>query len=101
MATHDEMFAEAGVPLIWPDLIIIYDVTPETAMRRMDTSNKEKDAFENELKARRVTSNYRALTALYPNCKLVDAEPEGEEGEKTIFAEARQYIYPVLGIELK
>src|SRR3989338_4215309 len=101
MATHEEMFAEAGVPLIWPDLIVIYDVTPETAMRRMHTSKKEKDAFENELKARRVTSNYRALAALYPNCKLVDAEPEGEEGEKTIFADARQYIYPVLGIEPK
>lgn len=99
IAMHEEMFAEAGVPLIWPDLTVIYDVLPETAMRRME--KKEKDAFENELKARRVTSNYRALAALYPNCKLVDAEPEGEEGEKTIFANARQYIYPVLGIEVK
>ncbi len=101
IATHESMFTEAGVPLIWPDLIVIYDVTPETAMRRMNTSKKEKDAFENELKTRRVTSNYRALAALYPNCKLIDAEPEGEEGEKTIFADARQYIYPILGIELK
>lgn len=97
--THEKMFAEAGVPLIWPDLIVIYDVMPETAMRRME--KKEKDAFENESKVRRVTSNYRALAALYPNCKLIDAEPEGEEGEKTIFIDARQYIYPVLGIELK
>lgn len=101
MQVHEEMFAEAGVPLIWPNLIVIYDVTPETAMRRMDKSGKEKDAFENELKARRVTSNYRALAALYPNCKLIDAEPEGEEGAKAIFADARQYIYPVLGIEVK
>jgi len=70
-------------------------------MRRMDASKKEKDAFENELKVRRVTSNYRALAALYPNCQLVDAEPENEESEKTIFTDARQYIYPVLGIEPK
>src|SRR3989338_2362138 len=98
---HEEMFAEANVPLIWPDLIVIYDVTSETAMRRMDASKKEKDAFENELKVRRVTSNYRALAALYPNCQLVDAEPENEESEKTIFTDAIQYIYPVLGIEPK
>lgn len=98
---HEEMFAEADVPLIWPDLIVVYDITPETAMKRMESSKREKDAFENELKARRVTSNYRALAAVYPNCKLVDAEPEGEDGQKAIFAEARQYIYPVLGIEIK
>lgn len=101
MAVHEELFAEANLPLIWPDLIVIYDITPETVMKRMDSSKRNKDAFENELKARRVTSNYRAFAAVYPNCQLIDAEPEGEEGEKTIFADARQYIYPVLGIELK
>ena len=95
---HEDLFAEAGVPLIWPDLIVIYDVTPETAMRRME--KKEKDAFENELKARRVTSNYRALAALYPNCQLIDAEYDGEEGQKAIFADARQYIYPLLGLNI-
>ena len=99
IAMHEEMFAQASVPLIWPDLIVIYDVTPETAMRRMENSKREKDAFENELKARRVTSNYRALAALYPNCRLVNAEPEGDEGEKEIFAEARKHIYPLLGIK--
>lgn len=98
VARHEEMFAQAGVPLIWPDLIVIYDITPETALRRMKESGKERDAFEGELKAQRVTSNYRALAALYPNCKLVDAEPEGEEGQKEIFRNARQYIYPLLGI---
>ena len=101
VAMHEEMFAEAGVPLIWPDLIVIYDVTPETAMKRMENSKREKDAFENELKARRVTSNYRALAALYPNCRLIDAEPEGDEGEKIIYAEARKYIYPLLGITIE
>ena len=99
MAMHEDMFNQANVPLVWPDLIVIYDVSPETAMRRMNKSGKEKDAFENELKARRVTSNYRAIAALYPNCKLIDAEPEGEDGAKAIFADARQYIYPVLGID--
>ena len=101
VAIHEEMFAQAGVPLIWPDLIVIYDVAPETAMKRMESSKKEKDAFENELKVRRVCSNYRALAALYPNCKLIDAEPEGEEGQKKIFVDAREYIYPLLGIESK
>ena len=101
VAMHEDMFAEAGVPLIWPDLIVIYDVAPETAMRRMEKSKREKDAFENELKMRRVTSNYRALAALYPNCRLVDAEPDGEEGERAIFAEARKHIYPLLGIEIE
>lgn len=98
VARHEEMFAQAGVPLIWPDLIVIYDIIPETALKRMKDSGKERDAFESELKARRVTSNYRALAALYPNCKIVDAEPEGEEGQKEIFRNARQYIYPVLGV---
>jgi len=96
IAMHEEMFDEAGVPLIWPDLIMIYDITPETAMKRMET--KEKDAFENELKVRRVASNYRLLAALYPNCRIVDAEPSGKEGEEEIFKEARQHIYPLLGI---
>ena len=98
---HEEMFEEAGVPLIWPDLIVIYDLTPETAMSRMDNSKREKDAFENELKARRVTSNYRALAALYPNGRLIDAEHDGEEGQKLIFAEARKYIFPLLGINIE
>jgi len=98
VALHEEMFAEAGLTLFWPDLIVVYDITPETAIRRRKASGKECDAFEDELKTRRVTSNYRALAALYPNCRLIDAEPEGEEGEKAIFAEARKYIYPLLGI---
>ena len=98
VALHEEMFAEAGLDLFWPDLIVIYDVTPETAMRRRKESGKECDAFEGELKTRRVTSNYRALAALYPNCRLVDAELEGEEGQKAIFTDARRHIYPVLGI---
>ena len=96
---HEEIFSEAKVPFIWPDLVVVYDVTPETALRRMRASGKKLDGFENEEKARKVTSNYRALAALYPNCKLVDAEPEGEEGEKIIFKDARQYIYPVLSIK--
>ena len=96
---HKEMFAEAGLTLFWPDLIVIYDITPETAMRRRKASGKECDAFEDELTTRRVTSNYLALAALYPNCRLVNAEPEGEEGQKIIFTEARRYIYPVLGIK--
>ena len=66
----------------------------------MENSKREQDAFENELEARRVTSNYRALAALYPNCRLVDAEPEGDEGEKAIYADARKYIYPLLGITI-
>ena len=99
VALHEEMFAEAGLTLFWPDLIVVYDITPETAMRRRKASGKECDAFEDELKTRRVTSNYRALAALYPNCRLVDAEPEGEEGQRVIFADARRYIYPVLGIK--
>lgn len=98
IALHEEMFTEAGLTLFWPDLIVVYDVTPETAMRRRKASGKECDAFEGELKTRRVTSNYRALAALYPNCRLVDAEPEGEEGQRVIFVDARRYIYPVLGI---
>jgi dTMP kinase len=100
MAMHDEMFAAADVPFIWPDLTIIYDITPETALSRMNASGREKDAFENELKARRVTSNYRAIAALYPNCKLVDAEHDGEDGIKYIFAEARKHIFPILGIDI-
>ena len=68
-------------------------------MRRRKASGKECDAFEDELKTRRVTSNYRALAALYPNCHLIDAEPEGEDGQKAIFADARKYIYPILGIK--
>lgn len=95
---HEHMFAKAGLTLFWPDQIVIYDILPETAIRRMDNSKREKDAFENDLKARRVTSNYRALAATYPNCRLVDAEPEGSEGEKEIFISARRYIYPLLGI---
>ncbi|OGN03000.1 MAG: dTMP kinase [Candidatus Yanofskybacteria bacterium RIFCSPHIGHO2_01_FULL_43_42] len=99
VALHETMFAEAGLILFWPDLIVIYDITPETAMRRRKASGKECDAFEDELKTRRVTSNYRALAALYPNCHLIDAEPEGEDGQKAIFADARKYIYPILGIK--
>jgi thymidylate kinase len=95
---HEHIFTLADVPFIWPDLIVIYDITPETAMKRMENSKPERDAFESELKARRVTSNYRALAALYPNCKLIDAEPEGEDGQKEIFLNVRQYIYPLLGI---
>jgi len=98
VALHEVMFVEAQLTLFWPDLIVVYDVTPETAMKRRRASGKECDAFEDELKTRRVTSNYRALAALYPNCRLIDAEPEGEEGQRAIFADARRYIYPVLGI---
>ena len=101
MDMHEEMFKKANLPLIWPDLIVIYDVTPETVLNRMINSGRENDAFENIKKATQVISNYRALAALYPNCVLIDAEPDGEEGQKLIFAEARKHIFPLLGINIE
>jgi len=101
MDMHEEMFVEAGLPLIWPDLIVVYDITIETMVKRRAQSSRMPDAFEVDKKAIQVISNYRALAALYPNCVLIDAEPDGEEGQKAIFTEARKNIFPVLGIPAK
>lgn len=86
MGLHDRVFSAAQVPFIWPDLILIFDIPAETAIKRMTKAGKIKDGFEQKKKLELVRSNYLAFAKKYPNCVVVDGKPSGEKIFKKTFS---------------
>lgn len=93
---HNRIFSAAKVPLIWPDLTLIYDVPAELAVERMKQGGKELDAFEQINKLELVRKNYYALSQLpeFPNCKIIDGSLSVEE----VFTETKKLVLPLLGL---
>lgn len=89
----EDVFANTGVPLIWPNKILIYDVPVQIAMQRLCASGKPLDQIEeDEAKLRLVIEMYRKLARRYPNCVLIDAQGSPEE----VFEETKRHLLDVL-----
>jgi len=57
-----------------PDITLILDVTPTTALKRLSKEGKKKDMFEGNLTyLKSVRAKYKALTKLYANCRIINA----------------------------
>ncbi len=95
MGLHDRVFSAAQVPFIWPDLILIFDIPAEVALKRMTKTGKIKDGFEQKKKLRLVRRNYLAFAKKYSNCVVVNGIfPETEVFEKT-----KSYVLLTLGFK--
>ena len=95
MGLHDRVFSVAQVPFIWPDLILIFDVSVETALKRMVKAGKVKDRFETGKKLKSVRRNYLAFAKQYPNCIVIDGTFTVEE----VLRKAKKHILEVLNLK--
>lgn len=88
MELQESDFAQAGVPFLWPDAILIYDVPVEVAMARMVAGGKVLDLHETEAKLTVVRENYLEFARRYPNCHVIDGTRSPEE----VFPETQEIL---------
>lgn len=90
LEAEDYYFEMEGVPLIRPDLIIIYDVEPSIAIQRLSEKDERKrDFFEKPDKLPRTREAYREFAAKFSKfCQLVDAS----ENADAVFANSTREL---------
>lgn len=85
-----------GEEFIWPDVIFVFDVSPETALlnliKKAEKQGKEIvfDEHEKIEKLNVVRSNYLLFARMYPNCHIIDSEGPPEE----VFEKVKKIIEP-------
>ncbi len=95
MGIQEQAFLGAEVPFIWPDVVLIYNVSAEEARKRLLEQGKELDAFEKNLDLQmRVKENYLAFAKQYPNCYVIDGSGQPEE----VFVRTKEVLVPILGL---
>ncbi len=85
-----------GEDFIWPDTTLIFDVSAETAIRRLKEKNKDLDEYEKEEVLRRVRPNYLYFSSIYPGCHVINGERSLEE----VFEEVKFVIAPMLKLKI-
>ncbi len=95
MGLHDRVFSAAKVPLIWPDLILIFDVPVEASLKRMRTGGKKLDQFETLRVLKRARKNYLSFAKIHSNCVVIDGTPK----EEKVFTQTKTHLLACLGLE--
>lgn len=91
---QEQVFLAAEVPFIWPDAILIYDVSADVARERGKDQNKTPDAFERDINFQmKVRDNYLAFAAQYPNCHIIDGSGRPEE----VFVRTKEVLAATFG----
>lgn len=80
LAAEEYYFEMEEVPFIRPDLVIIYDVEPEIAIRRLsEKDERRRDFFEQPDKLPRTREAYREFAARFGDfCRVVDASEDAD-----------------------
>jgi dTMP kinase len=94
MDIQESMFNIYNIPLITPDLNLIYDVDINTALKRLEIKGIKRDKFEQRERLERTRSNYLAITREIPNCVIIDGTLSSEE----IFKITKKYIVSILNL---
>src|SRR3989344_1379526 len=94
MLIQERTFQQAGVPFIWPDGNIVYDVPAEVAIDRMRESGKVLDQFEQIENLRRVRENYLAFAKEHVNSYVID----GTKSPQEVFEMTKRALYFILGL---
>ena len=81
-----------GEDFIWPDIIFIFDVFAETAIKRLKEKGRDLDEFEQRKFLERVRVNYLLFARIYPNCHIINAEGPPEK----VFEEVKKIFLPIL-----
>jgi len=82
-----------GEDFIWPDLILIFDVTPETAIVRLQKKGAKLDEHEKFGIQKRVRNNYLRFSQMYKNCYIIN----GEFSEETVFKSVKSVLQEIFG----
>ena len=80
-----------GERFIWPDAVLVFDVSVETAIERLSKKGRTLDGHEKKAVLERVRRNYRFFADAYANCHLIDAEGPPEQ----IFEEVKGIVWPM------
>ena len=95
IAIEEQAFLGAEVPFVWPDLIVIYDVSADVARERMGIQGKELDEFEKDVSFQsRVRHNYLEFAKRYPNCHIIDGSGTPEK----VLGATKKVVFPLLGL---
>ena len=89
-------YPRVKVPLIYPNLTLIYDVDVDTALARSKEKNRPLDKFEQRSKLEQARANYLAIAKKVPNCVVIDGRPSVEE----VFKETKKYVCELLGLKI-
>jgi thymidylate kinase len=92
MGWHGDAFRNAGVPHVWADAILIYDITPEESLHRLAQRSGKADGHENLETQTRVRNNYLRFSEIYPNCHVIDGSGSPQE----VFARTVMILNKVL-----
>jgi dTMP kinase len=69
---------------LYPDLIFILDISPETGLKRMNLAKKSKEIFEEKKFQTRAREAYLKIASEFENVKVINAERSIEEVKKEI-----------------
>lgn len=81
-----------GKDFIWPNAVLIFDVSTETAIERLKQKGRNLDGHEQIAVLERVRRNYIHFAKTYANCHLID----GERPPEQILEEVKGIIWPVV-----
>jgi dTMP kinase len=81
-----------GKYFIWPDVILIFWVSIDTALERLKKKGREFDEHEKRELLEMVSIRYRTFAQTYPNCRIVNAEGPPEE----VFKEVKKIVLTVI-----
>jgi dTMP kinase len=94
MEVQKAMFDMYNVPLIYPDLTLIYDVSVDVSLERANKKERERDKFEQRNKLEQARANYLAIGEKIPNCVIIDGSLPVED----VFQRTRERVFEILGI---
>jgi len=81
-----------GEDFIWPDTILIFDVSPETCIERLKQKGRKLDEHEKLEVLKRVRDNYLDFATMYRNCHVIN----GESYLEIIFESVKKILDPIL-----
>lgn len=86
-----------GEDFIWPDIVLVFDITSDIAIERLKKKGLQLDEHEKQDVLSRVRRNYMHFVQEYPNCKTINAGQTEEE----VFEKVKKAILPVIESKIK
>jgi dTMP kinase len=78
--------------LPYPDLTFILDVSVETALKRINSTNRKKSIFEVKNFQTRARETYLKIASEFENVKVINAERSIDEVRKEIIRQALKFL---------
>ncbi|MBI2063574.1 MAG: dTMP kinase [Candidatus Yanofskybacteria bacterium] len=86
-----------GEDFIWPDLILIFDLPVNAAIKRLKQKNRDLDEHEKHGILKKVRICYQYFARIYPNCRMINAE----ESEEQVSEKVKSLVLPVIESKIR